>query len=296
MNRKWMPLMAAVLMVTTAVASAAQFAQQVPVGPQDLVKVSNIAGSVTITTWDRPEVGVQGETDAGVERVDVRQVAGGVEIRVIVADRDTWKDVGARLQIQMPASAQLEVTTVSASLAASGVRGRSRLKSVSGNIRTDMPGADLDVKTVSGNMELTGSGAPGRVRASSVSGDMIMSRIAGEVDARSTSGNMDVAVEAAKDVRIHGVSGDIVARGTLLPGGNLEVDSLSGRVKVAAQVSGGFRYDVSSFSGTVSSCSGGQVVRREGRSSGGHMEGVQGEGQGNLRIKSHSGSVEFCDR
>jgi hypothetical protein len=45
----------------------------------DRVNVSNIAGTVSISTWDRREIDVQGELGSGVERVEVNQDTGNVE-------------------------------------------------------------------------------------------------------------------------------------------------------------------------------------------------------------------------
>ena len=152
MTRKW-TLLAAALVSTTACAATSQFNKQVPVGPQDRVNVSNITGSVSITTWDRREIDVQGELDTGVDHVEVRQDTGNVDVKVVVKDGDWWngqsqKDTEARLQIRMPADVQLDVNTVSADVTVSGVRGRMRLKSVSGDIRSSILGGAVDTDHV----------------------------------------------------------------------------------------------------------------------------------------------------
>ena len=298
MTRKWM-LLAAAMLSTAAVAATTQFNKQVPVGPQDRINVSNITGSVSITTWDRREIDVQAELGSGVERVDVRQETGNVDIKVIVKDGDWWngqsqRDTEARLQIRMPADVQLDVNTVSADVTVSGVRGRMRLKSVSGDIRSSILGTDLDAKTVSGDVQLTGSNPQANVRASSVSGDVDLIQIGGDVEARSTSGDVDIDSKGASDLRAHTVSGDIEVRGVLASAADLDLQSVSGRVKVAAQAPAGFRYDVSSFSGSIRNCFGYNAERNDvpGNS---HLSGVRGDGKGNLRMKSHSGTVDFCD-
>ncbi len=298
MTRKWM-LLAAALLSTTAFAATSQFSKQVPVGPQDRVNISNIAGTVSITTWDRREIDVQGELGSGVDCVEVRQETGNVDVKVIVKDGDWWngqsiKDTEARLQIRMPADVQLDVNTVSGSITVGGVRGRMRLKSVSGDIRSSILGTDLDAKTVSGDVQLTGNNAQANVRASSVSGDVDLIQVGGDVEARSTSGDVDIDSKGASDLRAHTVSGDIEVRGVLASAADLDLQSVSGRVKVAAQAPAGFRYDVSSFSGSIRNCFGYEVQRSEGYG-GNRMGGVRGEGKGNLRMKSHSGTVDLCD-
>jgi Putative adhesin len=299
MKMKWM-LFAATMLSTAAIAGAAtQFNKQVPVGPQDRVNVSNIAGSVSITTWEGREIDVQGELGSGVDRVEVRQDTGNVDIKVIVKDGDWWngqssRDGEARLQIRMPAGVQLDVNTVSAPIIVSGVRGRMRLKSVSGDIRSSIMGTDLDAKTVSGNVQLMGSNPQANVRASSVSGNVDLIQVGGDVDARSTSGDVDIDSKGSSELRAHSVSGDIGVRGVLASDADLDLQSVSGRVKVAAQAPGGYKYDLSSFSGSIRNCFGYAVERNDipGNS---HLNGVRGEGKGNVRMKSHSGTVDLCD-
>ena len=299
MARKWMLLVTALLSSAAIAAQAAEINKQVPVGPNERVKVSNIAGSVTISTWDRREVDVQGELDDGIDRVDVRQEGGSVDIRVVIKDNkgrdDDWGDSDADLQIRVPADIQLEVSTVSAPISVSGVRGKMRIKSVSGDIQSDVPGTDVEAQTVSGNVQLTGSNAKSRVRASSVSGDVDLVRIVGDVESRSTSGNVGIQMQGTDDVHAQTVSGDIEVRGGLAAEGDVDLQSVSGRIKIAAKAPAGFRYDVSTFSGDVSNCFG-IKTENEREWGGAHLSGTLGEGKASVRVKSHSGDVNLCDR
>ena len=114
MNRKWTLLCAALMSLSAAAASAAAtpFSKQVPVGTQNRVLISNVAGSVTISTWDRREVDVQGELESNVDRVDVKTDNGIVEIKVVLKDNvwhgNNWGNGDAALKIRVPADAQVE--------------------------------------------------------------------------------------------------------------------------------------------------------------------------------------------
>jgi DUF4097 and DUF4098 domain-containing protein YvlB len=301
MIRKWTPLLATLLSTVAIADTATQFSKQVPVGAQDRVSVANIAGSVTITTWDRPEVDVQGELGSGIERVDVRQESGNIEIRVVVKDGqggwrnyEGWKNSEARLQIRLPADVQLEASTISAQITVAGMRGKMRLKSISGDIRSDFVGTDMDARTISGIIGISGGNAHSRLRAASVSGDVDLIHISGDVEARTTSGGIDIEMQGADEVRAQSVSGYVGVRGPLASDGHLDLQSVSGRVKVIVQAPMGFRYDASSFSGNVRNCFGYEVQRTEGRSSE-RLEGVHGDGKGSISMRSHSGTVELCD-
>ena len=307
MNR-YLALLAAVL-VTTAAAAAdsttTAYSKQIPVGATDRVNITNVAGSLSITAWDRKEVDIQGELASGIDRVDVKQGDGSVEIRVVVKEglwndnswkNDSWKKGEANLRIRVPAGVRLEANTVSASLTASGLRGKTRLKSVSGDVRSDVMATDLEAKSVSGDVELTGSGAASRLRANSVSGDVTLNKVAGDVEAKSVSGDVEIQLQAAEDVEVASVSGDVAVQGALANQGELEAASVSGRVRITAQAPGGYHYELKSFSGRIKSCLAGGQVQDSKNGRGGSVSGTLGQGSATLRVKSHSGNVELCDR
>lgn len=301
MNRKWTLLSAALMCLSAVVANAAttQFSKQVPVGAQNRVLISNVAGSVTISTWDRREVDVQGELESNVERVDVKTDNGIVEIKVVLNDSgwrgNNWGNGDADLKIRLPADAQVETNTISASINTSGVRGKQRLRSVSGDIRSDAASSDLDLNTVSGRIDLTGTGSAIRLRAASVSGTVTLNHVGGDVEARSVSGDLDIDLQSANDVHANVVSGDIVLRGGLAREGDVELSSVSGRIKVTTQAASGFNYDVNTFSGNIRNCFDREIELRE-HSSGKRQMGTRGEGKASIRLKSHSGTLELCDR
>ena len=307
MNR-YLALLAAVFVTTVAAAadsSTTAYSKQIAIGATDRVNITNVAGSLSITAWDRKEVDIQGELASGIDHVDVKQADGSVEIRVVVKEglwddnswrNDSWKKGEANLRIRVPAGVRLEANTVSATLTASGLRGKTRLKSVSGDVRSDVIAQDLEAKSVSGDVELTGSGAASRLRANSVSGDVTLNKVAGDVEAKSVSGDVEIQLQAAEDVEVASVSGDVAVQGGLANQGELEAASVSGRVRITAQAPGGYHYELKSFSGRIKSClAGGQVAdSKNGR--GGSVTGTLGQGSATLRVKSHSGNVELCDR
>lgn len=301
MNMKWMLVAGTLLGAAGAVAAeSGSISRTVPIGAQDRVSISNMAGRVAISTWDRPEVSVEGTFGRKVERVDIQSQKGLVDIRVVIDEEDwnarsAWRDAYANLQIRLPAGVQLEASTVSAEIDVSGVQGRTRLKSVSGGIRSDLAGPDLEASSVSGGLYLAGGGKALRLRANTVSGSIELTRVAGDIEARATSGSLNISAESATDIRAHSVSGGIELRGSLARDGNVEAQSLSGSVRVNAQAPAGFRYEAASFSGSVRSCFG-QDERRNERGRGERIDGVRGDGQATVRAKTHSGSIVICDK
>jgi DUF4097 and DUF4098 domain-containing protein YvlB len=305
MSHQWMILAIAPCIVAASPADAATpYSRQFSADPEGAVRVSNVSGDITITAWDRSGVDVQAELGTGVERVDVSEDEGDIQIRVILKDRDWrnrngWRDSEARLTIKVPVAAELEISSVSGSINVSGPLGEQRLKSVSGDIRSVVSGKDVSATSVSGGVELSGTGKQAHVRATSVSGDVRLNRMGGDIEARSTSGSVDLESSGASDVRVGTVSGSLSVRGTFAKEADIDLSAVSGRVKVSARAPAGLRYDLSSFSGSIRSCFGVDVDSAERNRRGGpgsRMSGELGEGKASIRARSHSGSVEICDR
>jgi hypothetical protein len=286
-------LLALMFALPATVATAASVNRQVPVGAGDRVGISNLAGSVTITTWNRREVDVQGELGAAVDRVEVIPARNGVDIKVVLRRR-TWRDAEAHLQIRLPADVRLEVTTSSAAVNVTGVQGRTHLKTTSGAIRATMQASDLDATSISGRIEISGGLARSRMRVSTISGAVDILQGAGDMEARSTSGRLEVALADAERVRLSTVSGSITVRGSLGDRGSVDMETVSGRLKVATPTTN-LRYEASSYSGRVSACFSGDSQWSSGRGRT-RLEGVRGTGGVLVVAKSHSGAVEICDR
>ena len=182
---------------------------------------------------------------------------------------------------------------MSAEIEVRDVLGRQRLKSVSGNVEADIEGSEAEVETVSGDVVLRGQGKPTSLRARTVSGNLTLDRGAGQVEATTTSGDLIIELEPASNVRVRTTSGNLRLSGDLAPGGEVEADTVSGELSARIR-SPGFRYDVSTFSGDIDSCMGKRAERASEYGPGMTLEGVHGNGKGEVRLKTMSGDVELC--
>ncbi|MBV8496989.1 MAG: DUF4097 family beta strand repeat protein, partial [Gammaproteobacteria bacterium] len=210
MNRiKWLAAASLAALVQLANASADRvFDRTLAAQPRGVVEVSNVAGRIEVTGWDRPEVAVHGELGAGVERVDVTGDAGRTVIKVVLPEHSAH-DGEARLRVSIPKDSELTVSAVSADVTTAGVAGTQRLNAVSGDVSAELGGSDLELKTVSGDVKLKGHGLPARLHVSTVSGDVRLDHGAGDLEAGTVSGKLVVSLEAARSVRIRTTSGDL---------------------------------------------------------------------------------------
>ena len=262
-----------------------------PADPKGVVEISNTAGSVEVSGWDRPEVSVHAELQEGVQRLDMDGANGRVNIKVVLPSNSLHSNE-AQLRIQVPRGSELHVTTVSADQAIAGVAGLQRLSSVSGDVTTEIQAADLELKSVSGDVRVKGHGQPARLHVSTVSGDVHMDHAAGDLDAGSVSGDLGLALDSAGEVRLRTTSGDVRFEGKLKQGANFDAATVSGDINVRAPSEAGFVYEASTFSGDITDCF--DVHAAKG-TVGQSLSGTRGAGGGHVRLKAMSGDVELCD-
>jgi len=284
------------LAVTAAYAANERtFDRQVPAQPRGIVDVSNVSGEVEVSGWDRSEVSVHAELGSGVDRVEVSSEGGHTGIKVILP-HSSGHGGDARVQVKIPKDSELNVSAVSADVTTKGVLGVQRLNTVSGNMAAELGGADVELKTVSGDLKAHGHGQPAHLRLSTVSGDVHLEHGAGDVEASTVNGTLIVSLDSAHSVRAHTTSGNVRFAGKLAPGAQLEATSVSGDLEVRASAEEGFSYEVSSFSGDISDCFNTSAERVSKYGPGTRLDGKRGQGAGHVRLKTMSGDVQLCDR
>jgi DUF4097 and DUF4098 domain-containing protein YvlB len=281
---------------TTATASSDKtFDRQVPAQPRGVVEISNVSGSIEVSGWDRNEVSVHAELDAGVERVDVSSDGGRTTVKVVLPHVSS-QGGEARLQVKIPKASELNISAVNADVISNGVIGVQRLSAVSGNITAELDGADVELKTVSGDLRLKGHGQPARAHLSTVSGNVQLEHGAGDVEASTVNGTLSLSLDGANSVRARTTAGDVRLEGKLVRGATLEASTVSGDVNVRAGAEGGYVYEVSSFTGDITDCFNASAERVSKYAPGSRLQGTRGEGAGHLRLKTMSGDVQLCDR
>lgn len=155
----------------------------------------------------------------------------GTECREI--DVDT---VSANIKVDSAISNELSVDTVSGNVELLQMQVKEELDAnlVSGDLQARLQGPveELKVNTVSGEIHLQCDGAED-VEVDSVSGDveLVMSAGANDVECGSVSGNVDLSFGKEPDI--------------------LQVGTVSGRVKLQLPADAGFRADVETASGSV---------------------------------------------
>ncbi|NIA12737.1 MAG: DUF4097 family beta strand repeat protein [Nitrospiraceae bacterium] len=241
--------------------AGADFVDSRKVTPGGTVFIKNVAGSVDVRGWARPEVHVEAKYSSGVSHIDMTASSPSMTKIVVVPARFSWRNANCKLIVHVPRECSLEVEAVSANVNVQEVAGALDLEAVSGDIDAVGNAESFKVQTVSGNIELRGDARD--VRTKSVSGDIDIIGAMGRLEARTASGNIEVegmideaslrsisgdvtVVGEIGDAKAENVSGDIDVR---TASGRAEMSAISGRIELTGQ--GMTRIDLETISGSI---------------------------------------------
>jgi len=302
MNTKYLPLVLIVAFAVPTADAAQNIDRTLKTGASPAVEIANVAGSVTVTGWDRQEVQVTGVIDNDKDEfefsADDKRVV--IEVRPERRARHERNDKdsrhnGARLDIKVPMASSLETETVSADIKVGGVRGAQNLESVSGDISSVAFDEELELSAISGDIDVHGQGGRADVRLSSVSGKVTARGLKGRIEAESVSGDLDFDVDGTPRLRLSAVSGSISAATDLAQATRVDVESVSGSVKLALKKPVNADFEVESFSGDIDNCFGPKAERASKYAPGRELRFTQGNGSAKVNISTLSGTISFCD-
>jgi hypothetical protein len=243
----------------------------------DRVKVSIVAGEVTVTAGEHPHVEVHRESG---EAVHVQHGDGLLHVAQpdptssgldrILHLFGTGRRQRCTVAITAPAGAKIDITTVSAPIVVSGFEGGTRVKTVSGDVTLSKLGTKVDVKTVSGDVDAKD--------------------IAAELKLKSVSGDLSVVDGASRRVDSKSVSGDVLLDLDLDPAGSYDITTVSGSVSLRTKSDLNLTIDAKSISGSFVSDFGGDWYKEPGRRT---LHHTLGDGGAHLWVKTVSGDLRL---
>ncbi|XOV89049.1 MAG: DUF4097 domain-containing protein [Pseudomonadota bacterium] len=299
----------ALLVPTAAFADRERVSESRDVASNGFVRILVVRGEIDIQGWDNARVTVDGLIDEQAEEFVFETRGDDTTIEVkLPRNLNSWccQD-GSELRIRVPRDSRVDVSVVSTDVTLDNVRGGTEIAGVSGDLRVSNLADRVEVTSVSGDIEL--ASATGRIELKSVSGDLTVNDLAGDISLHSVSGNVvarnlgeeldiesvsgDVEVVDARFVEFNGhtVSGDADIRGSLLDGGSLDFDSVSGRIRVRFSGPLDARFDVETGSGSIRNGVSGDKPLKSKYARDETLRFVFGEGMGEVRLGSRSGNV-----
>jgi Putative adhesin len=288
---------ALVLAIATAHAASGRYEQTVAADPKGTVEISNVSGEVEVEAWDQNQVSVSAHLDNDYQQVDVSTDRGRTSIAVRMPGAHFGGGGDADLKVKVPRGSEVDITAVSADITSTGVMGAQRLKSVSGSIKADIGQADVEAKTVSGDVVLRGQGGkPAQLHLTSISGSIRLEHGSGDLEANTTSGSLSIQLDTARSVRMRTIAGDVTLRGKLTKDADVDAQTVSGPIKMSIDSDSGFEYDVSTFSGDIGNCFNAKSERTSRYGPGERLSGSLGKGSAHVRMKTMSGDINLCDK
>ena len=263
-----------------------------PLAADGVVEISNVAGSVQVLAWSGSGVEITGVLGKDVKELDISGTDRRLEIEVDLPRNAD--DIDTELVIRVPATAGVEVQTVSATIQVEGVEGAIDLESVNGRIEVLGRPSELSAESVSG--DITVAFAPRRSDLATVSGSITVADGEGEIDAETVSGGVKVEGGLFDGASFETVSGSIIFAADLAPRGEYDFESMSGNVTLVVPASVSAEFDISTFSGSVSNALGPEPERTSKYTPEKELRFTAGSGGAEVSIESFSGRIEIKTR
>jgi len=252
------------------------------------ISVENVAGEIEIQGWNRDEVQLTGTLGDSVDELEIDESGSALQITVINRDRRNIDETVLKLRV--PEGANVDASGVSADIDISGLDNEKLTgTSVSGDVEVQAKSLWVSLESVSGDVGFRGQTA--RISAESVSGDIDLAGISGDVEATTVSGDMKLIAGVLDSGSLETVSGDIRVATQLSDTGRFSAESMSGDVIVILPASQTGLFRVQSFSGRISSDFG--SVTRAKHGPGSHLKHMAGNGGAEIRVESFSGNIKL---
>ena len=269
-----------------------------PVAANAAVEITNIAGEIAVTGWDRNEVQITGTLD---DELELKITGGGERLDIEVEYPKHMHgelNLSADLEVRVPRAADLDLSSVSADLTVGEFTGPLRAESVSGDIHAEGRMKELELHTVSGEIDSPASAA--RVTIEAISSDVRLGpfdpRENAEVMVQTVSGDVTLDGSPA-EADVESVSGDVLFQGEVQADGRYEFTSHSGDIRLALPVDTSAQFTVSTFSGDISNELGSGHSERTSRyTPGSELQLTLGGGNARVRVETFSGDVTLTRR
>jgi DUF4097 and DUF4098 domain-containing protein YvlB len=216
----------------------------VDVQPGTRLQLDNQFGNVTIRTWDRNAVRVQGSHPVGTT-VEVDPGGGLLQID---ADRPGNHGNPIVYTLTIPADMPVEVDVVQGDIDVAGTRAEMNVQSVHGSV-TVVGGTDVQAESVQGKVTVTG--ARGRVHAGSVNQGIDLTDIRGDVQAEAVNGRIRMQGIEAGRVTAETVNGSVSYEGSIRNDGWYRFSTHNGSIDLTIPANAGATFTASTFNGTL---------------------------------------------
>lgn len=257
----------------------------VPATKSQRLEVDVFAGSVTVRSWNRDAVKVEGAAGRSDNlEVDSR---GGV---VSVETSGRYGPANAAdLVVTIPTGMAVEVSGVGLDVTIEGCRCAMRVESVQGDVVANGGEGPATLTSVEGSVSVTG--VNGKVQVNSVNDDVTVRDVTGDVTAESVNGDVTLERIRGSTVEASTVNGDITFDGEIRKGGSYGFTSHQGDVRVVVPSNADATIRVDTFNGSFESDFPVTLQGTTGRSK--RLSFTLGAGGAAIDLESFSGDIRL---
>lgn len=223
--------------------------------PDGTIDLSNVAGDIIVTGWDRREVRIQARSERGDLEYSISSS------RITIEERgDEWRrgrrerrgdDGDTRFELSVPRGVRVVARSTSGDVTLRGTGGEVEANTMGGDVEVEDATRRIEIGTLSG--DVTARRLKGNVEANSVSGSVELDDVDGDVRIESTSGDLSLTNTRAREIDASTTSGEIVFSGTIASDGRYEFHSHSGNIELTVPASTDARFSVETYSGEMGS-------------------------------------------
>ncbi len=231
-------LAAACLTTDFALAAEEEFEQTYTLTEGTPVKVSNINGSINVTSWDRDHVLVRAVKKTRKGRSELEKVEIVVERNGALSIETKYLRKNAKVNVEydisLPAGIPLErAGTTNGSIRVAGAAGDMELVSTNGGIRAEDVSGEVEARSTNGNIVL--ENVKGVRDAKTTNGSItvnVRGRIDSDIDITTTNGSIELGLpgDVDADLDISTTNGRIRGGGFSIAVDRIGKNSLEGRV------------------------------------------------------------------
>ncbi len=254
-----------------------------PAAANESISISNVAGLVTVNGWSNNEITINGTMSSDLE---LKVTRSGTHTEIIVKYPNDWgigssKNRSADLTLNVPASCNLEVITVSAPIVLDKLTNHVSIESVSGDITVKSTMKNLKIESVSGSV--SANGTENHLAIETVSGTVNVKYARNDISIESVSGDITVSGKDYRQVEMEVLSGDLELAGSLGAKANIEINAHSGDVKLRLPANTSAEFELETFSGHISNSLG--RSRSDGSGGSGFIEITTFSGDITIAVK-----------
>lgn len=246
--------------------------------------VDAFGGDLTVKTWNRNAVRVEGEPSSGAA-IEVTSSSGAVTVHT---EGRRGPPASLDLTLTVPAAMGLDLSGVNLNVTVDGVRAPITVETVQGEVDVHGGEGTVSLRSVQGAVRLTG--AKGRIDVHSVNDDVSVSDASGDITAETVNGEVRLERVDASGLSAETVNGDVGYDGPIREGGRYSLSSHNGDITLAVPERASATITVSTFNGDFESDF--PVPLRETRKGRRFSFGL-GNGSAQVSLESFQGTIHL---